>query len=81
MLDASNSAGNYSRTLTLTVTTDPPPISLDTWRAANFGASATNPSIAGENADPDADGYTNLEEFMAGTNPLDGGSMPGPEVN
>jgi hypothetical protein len=37
----------------------------DYWEAAN----ATDPLVADAQADPDADGATNLEEFGAGTNP------------
>jgi hypothetical protein len=74
---ASNSAGGTSRILTLTVTDTPPPISIDSWRLAHFGASATDPSIAGDLADPDGDGYTNLAEFIAGSDPLDSASVPG----
>jgi poly(3-hydroxybutyrate) depolymerase len=75
-IDAANSAGHTSRVLTLTVTDTPPPISIDAWRLAHFGASATDPSIAGDMADPDGDGYTNLAEFNAGSDPLDGASVP-----
>ncbi len=76
LLEGANSAGKFSRVLTLTVTTDPPVISLDAWRFATFGASAIDPSISGDAADPDGDGFTNLEEFHAGSNPLDASSVP-----
>jgi poly(3-hydroxybutyrate) depolymerase len=75
-IGAGNSAGGTSRILTLAVTDIPPPISIDSWRFAHFGASATDPSIAGDMADPDGDGYTNLAEFYAGSDPLDGASIP-----
>lgn len=75
---AANDAGSISRTLSLTATPDPPFLSVDSWRLANFGASAIDPSIAGDMADPDGDGYTNLDEFNAGSNPLDSSSMPAP---
>ena len=81
VIGAANSAGNISRVLTLNVTADPPVISMDSWRFANFGASASDPSIAGDTADPDGDGYPNLEEFNSGTDPLNGASMPVPALD
>lgn len=75
-IGAANSAGSVSATLTISVTANPPAVSLDSWRLARFGASATNPSIAGDQADPDGDGYTNLDEFEFGSNPLDHASVP-----
>ena len=77
VIGASNSAGNMSRILTLTVTVTAPVISMDSWRFARFGASATDPSIAGDMADPDGDGYTNLDEFNFGSEPLNSVSVPG----
>jgi hypothetical protein len=75
-MEAGNSAGKYSRTLTLTVADTPPVVTIDAWRWAHFGVSAIDPSIAGDAADPDGDGYSNLDEFNAGTDPLDGASRP-----
>jgi hypothetical protein len=43
----------------------------DDWEIANFGQLGVNPS-----ADPDGDGFTNLQEFQAGTNPNDAHSAP-----
>ena len=80
-VEAGNSAGKISAILTLTVSTDPPPVLMDAWRRANFGASATDSAIAGDDADPDGDGFTNLQEFHAGTNPLDAASpSAGPAI-
>ena len=48
----------------------------DIWRATHFGgdgSTATSLSIA--TADPDADGFNNLAEFNAGTNPNDSSSF------
>ena len=75
-IQASNSAGKFSTILTLTVTDTPPAVSINDWRLANFGASATDPSIAGDMADPDGDGYTNLDEYRFGSQPLNPASVP-----
>jgi hypothetical protein len=47
----------------------------DAWRLANFGTLSVDP-----NADPDGDGWTNLQEYQFGTNPNDKGSYPGSAV-
>lgn len=73
---AGNSAGNISATLTLSVMATAPLISIDSWRLAHFGASAIDPSIAGDTADPDGDGFTNLDEFTFGSDPLDSAGVP-----
>ena len=44
----------------------------DAWEKA-FG-------VSDPNADPDGDGATNLQEYLAGTDPLDAASVPAPEV-
>jgi len=45
----------------------------DSWEMAHFGNLSKN---AGD--DPDGDTFTNVEEFNAGTDPMDAGSKPGP---
>ena len=40
------------------------------WKQTHFGAAAGLPLIAGDNADPDADGVVNLLEYAAGTCPI-----------
>jgi poly(3-hydroxybutyrate) depolymerase len=75
-IGASNPTGAVSEVLTISVTADPPVIPLETRRRATFLASATDPTIAGDTADPDADGFTNLQEFQSATNPLDPTSSP-----
>jgi endoglucanase len=43
----------------------------DTWELARFGASGADPD-----ADPDADGLSNLAEYLAGTDPFSPDSAP-----
>jgi poly(3-hydroxybutyrate) depolymerase len=69
-LTASNSAGSLSAILVLTITLDPPVVPIEAWRSAHFGASALNPDVAGDAADPDGDGVNNLLEYTNGTDPL-----------
>jgi uncharacterized repeat protein (TIGR03803 family) len=40
------------------------------WFGQQFGANVTNPAIAGEQADPDGDGWSNFHEWMQNKNPL-----------
>jgi hypothetical protein len=47
---------------------------IDAWRFSAFGEDANSPQIAGNGADPDGDGQSNLAEFTTGTNPRDGSS-------
>jgi hypothetical protein len=47
---------------------------LDTWRLQNFGTSV-NAGSAADSADPDGDGLTNAQEYVAGTNPNDRNSV------
>ena len=42
---------------------------VEKWRFTHFGIS-TNTGVAGDTADPDGDGRNNLEEFTAGSDPL-----------
>ncbi|MBN1675890.1 MAG: chitobiase/beta-hexosaminidase C-terminal domain-containing protein [Kiritimatiellae bacterium] len=43
----------------------------DAWEVANFGSTAADPA-----ADPDSDGFTNLDEYVAGTDPDNPASFP-----
>jgi hypothetical protein len=52
----------------------------DTWRFNQFGANASNPAIAGDGADPDGDGLSNLLEFAVGLNPTQPSQSGRPEV-
>jgi hypothetical protein len=45
----------------------------DTWRLLYFGAVSN--ALSAANADPDGDGASNWEEYVAGTNPLDATSV------
>ncbi|HEX7652656.1 MAG TPA: BNR-4 repeat-containing protein, partial [Verrucomicrobiae bacterium] len=44
----------------------------DAWELSYFGSLAY-----GANDDPDRDGYSTLQEYLAGSNPLDANSVPG----
>jgi hypothetical protein len=46
---------------------------LEAWRLAHFGRTA-NTDNAADTADPDGDGYTNIEEYAAFTDPNSGAS-------
>ena len=49
---------------------------FQSWANASFSSNQlADPNISGANADPDLDGFTNGDEFSAGTNPLDGQSF------
>lgn len=49
---------------------------LTAWRTRYFtAAELANPSIAGDDADPDNDLYSNRSEFVSGTNPRDRQSL------
>ena len=54
-------------------------LAYQNWRIANFGSSE-NSGNAADGADPDGDGFTNIEEYSAGTNPLSATSFPSPAV-
>ena len=58
------------------LTVDGPGRTYADWAAANFTAEElADPSISGEDADPDGDGLTNWLEFLAGTDPNDVDSL------
>ena len=49
---------------------------FNAWRFAHFtAAELADPNISGPNADPDGDSASNLQEFLAGTDPRDAGSV------
>ncbi len=49
----------------------------DLWELQN----ATDPMVRDDGADPDDDGFTNLDEFISGTDPQDGQSRPLADVD
>jgi hypothetical protein len=55
---------------TTTVAISVPLAPIEQWRQDQFTANAGNPLIAGNLADPDGDGLTNLVEYALGLNPL-----------
>jgi autotransporter-associated beta strand protein len=65
--------GNFSLAHTATavnlVWTPAPPFQV--WQYENFGDSWNNPLIAGPNADPDGDAWSNLNEWISGNLPND----------
>jgi hypothetical protein len=64
--NGSASATVDGQTVNTTITVVSPFVA---WQQQNFGANAGNPAIAGEAADPDADGLANLLEYALGSNP------------
>ena len=48
---------------------------LETWRQDNFGT-ISDSGDAADNADPDQDGVTNINEYIAGTDPRGLGQVP-----
>ena len=59
-----------------TLTVDGPGHTYEAWAAANFSAAELlDPAISGRDADPDGDGFTNWQEFLAGTDPLNADSV------
>jgi Putative Ig domain len=53
----------------------PTPTALSLWRELSFGAHVLDPSqeakVWGNDADPDYDGLSNLQEYLYGSNPMD----------
>lgn len=47
----------------------PPPSAYAVWKSNHFGTNASDPSIAGDNADPDGDGIANILEYAFGSDP------------
>jgi alpha-galactosidase len=66
VVSAVNAGGESVNSSEASATT--PLSSLQSWRLANFGT-VDNSGKAADNADPDGDGWTNAQEFAAGTDP------------
>ena len=50
--------------------------SYEDWKASHFtAAELLNPAISGDTADPDQDGHTNYQEYLADTDPRDPDSV------
>ncbi len=65
--------GQYTSTDTVTVAVTN---GIDSWKALHFtSAELSNPAISGDNADPDGDSQSNVQEYIAGTNPRDAQSV------
>jgi autotransporter-associated beta strand protein len=48
---------------------------VDAWKSAYFTTNElTNSAVSGDAADPDGDGFSNLQEYTAGTNPTNAAS-------
>ncbi len=60
--------GGQLTNITFTYQTESVASPLETWRQANFGTTA-NLGDSADNADPDQDGATNINEYTAGTDP------------
>jgi hypothetical protein len=80
VLKLSASDGIASAEDTVAVSVHPEADPLETWRAAHFtAAELSDPQISGAGADPDADGLTNQQEYICGTDPRDAQSVLGIE--
>ncbi len=54
------------------------PTPWQNWQVTNFVSNVNNPAVAGTDADPDADGISNLLEYALGGNPLLNSQSPQP---
>ncbi len=61
--------GSQSNAVLTITNTAPPPSAYAIWKSNHFGTNASNPAIAGDNADPDGDGIVNILEYAFGSDP------------
>lgn len=48
----------------------------DSWMTTHFKSTSPSPGTSSPTDDPDSDNYTNMQEFLAGTDPNDANSRP-----
>jgi surface-anchored protein len=66
-----SNADSGTNTIAISGTGTPAAGTYNTWRLAEFSApQAADPLVSGPNADPDLDGFTNLQEYAFGGDPL-----------
>ena len=65
-------------TLLIEVGESQPPI--EAWRDASFESDSDNAAIAGNDADPDGDGLSNLVEYALGLDPNAPSTAPAPQI-
>jgi hypothetical protein len=71
-LTANDGASIVTDAMTMTVTGD----TFEDWKSRHFfGPELLDPALSGEDADPDLDGHTNYEEYLADTDPRDAESI------
>jgi hypothetical protein len=71
-LSATDGATLVGDNVTVTVTGD----TYETWKSRHFlDLELLDPDISGDDADPDLDGHTNYEEYLADTDPRDPASV------
>lgn len=62
-------AGNVSETYSAAIVLEQLPVTYDQWKVLKFGPGCL-PAACGLEMDPDADGMTNIQEYMANTDPF-----------